>query len=1012
VIHANLNGRKRALRLTGTVLSPEFIYTIGPGAMMPDNAIFGILWMPRRAVAAAYDMEGAFNSVTLTLDPGATEAAVIDGLDTLLAPYGGLGAQGRDTQVSHSFVDAEITQLRTTAMILPPIFFAITIFLVGMVISRIVTLERSEIGLLKAIGYSDAEVCLHFLLLAGLIAVGGTLLGWAGGTWLSRALAQLYARFFDFPYLIYRVSYQAYAISGVLAVLSAAAGAARSALRAARLPPAVAMAPPAPPRFKRTLLDRGLAAMHLSQPAMMILRSMIRWPLRSALTSLGLSLAVAVLVASTFFSDALDEIVDTAFHQANRQNAMLLFEPDVPETALAEVARLPGVLRAEGQQFHAAVLRNGHLEKDTPIEARRPGTDLSRILDGSGRVVDPPPEGLLLSRRLADQLNVRPGQVIEVEFLGRHHETHRLRVAGVVTQYFGLGAYMDLGALNRLLRQAPRISTANLLLDESRLPELHAALKQTPRLGGLVMVDRMRRSFRDTIRENVTIMTTVYIGIAVLITVGVAYNAARIQLSERARELASLRILGFTCGEVSFVLIGETMLLALLAQPVGWGLGAVIAAALAHGSASDLYAIPLVLTPAAFARASLVVLAAALASALVLLGAGALLVGGLAVIALRADPVPVDLAKVTAGPMQVTVDVEGETRIREVYEIAAPITGTAQRAPVRVGDPVVAGKTVVAEVRPAAPGLLDTRTRIQAEAAVREAEAGLQLARSKMRQAEEELAHARSEYERAERLVERGVASLTRLEDAQERLAIKDAAMAAAVSGLEMAKSALDNARAALIQPDGENGNGRAECCVRLTAPVDGRVLSIDVFSERPVTAGTRLLSIGQPSDLEIVADVLTTDAVRLETGDRALVDRWGGDRPLEARLRRIEPAARTEVSALGIEEKRVDVVFDLVTPASERPSLRHGYSVFLRIVEWRADDVLRVPLGAVFRRGGDWAVFVAQSGTARLRRVDLGRRNDSVAEVQGGLMAGERVILHPHDGITDGIVVTKRPAP
>ncbi len=616
-LRANLGGQRRDLTVTGTVLSPEFIYTIGPGALMPDNETFGILWMPARMADAAFDMDGAFDNVTLRLDPHATLADVIDRVDRLLAPYGGLGAYGRDSQVSHSFVDAEIDQLRTTALILPPIFFGITAFLVGMVIGRIIALERSEIGLLKAIGYSDVEICVHYLMLAGLIALLGTGLGWAVGTWLSQALARLYAQFFDFPYLIYRVSYDAYAISAVLALLSAALGAARSALHAARMPPAVAMAPPAPPRFKRRALDRLLSRLRLSQPVMMILRALMRWPVRAAMTTLGLSLAVAILVASSFFSDALDRLIDNAFTQSNRQDAILLFTPDIPETALSAVAALPGVLRAEGQMFQAAVLRHGHLEKDVPIEARRPGTDLSRIIDGSGRVLDAPPGGILLSERLAMHLAARPGDVIEVEFLGDRGETHRVHVAGLVQQYLGLGAYMDLATLTRLKRQAPRITVANLLIDDAHLPELHAVLKQTPELGGLIMLTEMRRSFQDTIRQNVTIMTTVYITIAVLITFGVAYNGARIQLSERARELASLRILGFTRAEVSFVLMGETLLLAVLAQPLGWALGGLIAKALARGSTSDLYTVPLVLEPSGFARASLVVLAASLISSLV-----------------------------------------------------------------------------------------------------------------------------------------------------------------------------------------------------------------------------------------------------------------------------------------------------------------------------------------------------------------------------------------------------------
>ena len=613
---ANLNGRKRELTLTGTLLSPEFIYTIGPGALMPDNETFGVVWMPEAALAAAFDMDGAFNSAALRLAPGASEQDVIDRLDHLLEPYGGLGAYGRDLQVSNSFIESELEQQKTGAMILPPIFYGISAFLVGMVISRIIALERSEIGLLKAVGYTDTEICVHYLMLAGLVAVLGIAIGWGLGTWLARALARLYAQFFDFPFLIYNLSFSVYALSGLLAIASAALGAARSALRAARMPPAVAMAPPAPPRFRRTLLDRVLSALKMSQPAMMILRSLMRWPLRSAFTTLGLSLAVGVLVASSFFADALDELIETTFDRANRQDAILLFEPDVPETALADVARLPGVLRAEGQLFQSARLHHGHRQKDVAIEARRPGADLARIIASDGRVVDPPRDGLLVSERLADHLAVRPGDRIEVEFLGGINETHSVRVDGIVTQYVGLGAYMDLGALNRLLRQAPQISVANMKVDARALPELHRVLKETPELSGLVLLDKMHRSFEDTIRQNVVIMTSIYVAVAVLITFGVAYNGARIQLSERARELASLRILGFSRGEVSFILMGETMLLALLAQPPGWLIGGAIAFALAEGSTSDLYEIPLVLEPAGFAQASLVVLGAALVSSL------------------------------------------------------------------------------------------------------------------------------------------------------------------------------------------------------------------------------------------------------------------------------------------------------------------------------------------------------------------------------------------------------------
>jgi len=393
----------------------------------------------------------------------------------------------------------------------------------------------------------------------------------------------------------------------------------------------------------------------------------------------------------------------------------------------------------------------------------------------------------------------------------------------------------------------------------------------------------------------------------------------------------------------------------------------------------------------------------------ILTGIGALTAGLLAVVALRTEPMPVDLVEVARGPMRVSVDVEGKTRIAEIYEVSAPVSGTAQRAPVRVGDAVEAGRTVVAVVTPAAPTPLDPRSRVQAEAAVREAEAGLEVARSAMAQAEEELALAQSEFRRAGALVERGVATLTRLETAEQQLAIRQAATEAARSGLALAQGTLDRARAALIEP-GVSGSMNG-CCLEITAPVDGRVLEVDVLSERPVSAGTRLLSIGQPDDLEIVADILSTDAVRLAPGVPAIVERWGGPRPLEARISRIEPSAYTKVSALGIEEQRVDVIFDLLSPPEDRPALGDGFSVFLRVIEWQGEDVLQLPLGALFRHDGGWAVFVVDDGRARLRAVKTGRSNSETIEVLDGLAAGERVILHPGARIADGVKIVEREA-
>lgn len=389
-----------------------------------------------------------------------------------------------------------------------------------------------------------------------------------------------------------------------------------------------------------------------------------------------------------------------------------------------------------------------------------------------------------------------------------------------------------------------------------------------------------------------------------------------------------------------------------------------------------------------------------------LVGAGVL--GGLAWLSFRTDPVPVDLADIARGPMLVTVNADGETRIKDVFEVAAPISGTARRAPVEVGDPVVAGETVVAVVEPAAPGFLDSRSREQAEAAVNEARAALTLAEAQFRQSEEELHYAQTQHGRARTLTERGVSSQTSLEDASQILSIRLAAREAARSNVAMATSALARARAALIEP-GASAGSRDRCCVTLKAPITGTVLSVDIVSEGPVAAGTRLVTLGQTGDLEIVADLLSADSVGLKPGARAIVERWGGPDPLEAALRRLEPSAHTKVSALGIEEQRVDAVFDILSPPAARAGLGDRYAVYLRIVTWEGQDVMRVPLPALFRHDGGWAVFRAEGGRARLTPVTLGHRNGSTAEVTEGLSPGDRVILHPSDGIADGTAIIER---
>ncbi|WP_299832172.1 efflux RND transporter periplasmic adaptor subunit [uncultured Roseobacter sp.] len=393
---------------------------------------------------------------------------------------------------------------------------------------------------------------------------------------------------------------------------------------------------------------------------------------------------------------------------------------------------------------------------------------------------------------------------------------------------------------------------------------------------------------------------------------------------------------------------------------------------------------------------------------LVLIGFGVAVVSALAYVSFREDPVPVDLAEVARGSLEVTVNAEGETEVRDLFEVASPIAGTALRSPVEEGDRVRADETVVAIVQPASSGLLDARTRLQARATLQEALAARHVAQADLQRAEETLSFAQSQFDRTQALVNRGVASITKLEDDTQRLAVAKAAAQAEQARIAMAQGNIERARASLLETD-DGDQQRASCCVELTSPADGVILSVAAISQRPVSIGTPLVSIGDPEDLELVADILSHDAVRLEVGALAYVERWGGDKTLQARLDRIDPKARTKVSALGIEEQRVDAYFTLTSPREDRLNLGDGFSVFLRIVEWRADDVLQMPLSAAFRDGDNWAVFVSNGGVAEKRIVTLGRRNERMTEVQGGLEPGEQVVTHPSDAISNGVSLVER---
>lgn len=614
---AIINGRKRTLTIVGTVLSPEYVYALGPGSLVPDDRRFGILYMNEDSLAGAFDLDGAFNSVSLHLLRGAQERAVMDRLDALLEPYGGTGAYGRRDQMSHAFLDGELTQLQAMARVIPPVFLFVSAFLINMILSRLIALEREQIGLLKAIGYGDAAVALHYAKLILAITALGLVIGFAAGTWLGNGLTRLFAEFYHFPFLIFRHGIDVYAIAGGVSIAAALAGGLRAIGAAVALKPAVAMRPPAPTRYRRLLLERLGLLKAFSRLTVMALRHLIRWPVRTALTSLGTALAVALLVTALFTFDSVDFMIETIFFRTDRQDATLTFADDTAPDVVQAIAGLPGTLRVEPYRQEPVILRNGHYERRLSIIGKPPDADLSRVLDLDLDPVVLPERGLAVSERVADLLHLRRGQTVEVEVLEGHRRRTDARVAAIIQSYLGLMVYMRLDALDRLAGEGPRVSGAHIAADPAYLDALYRRVKETPAIASISLQDAAHRKLRETVERNVMIMTTLYVTLAVIVAFGVVYNSARIQLSERARELASLRVLGFTRGEVFRVLFIELAVIVLVAQPLGWLFGAGFAWLVTRGFQSDQFRIPLVLEADTGATASLIVLGSALLSALI-----------------------------------------------------------------------------------------------------------------------------------------------------------------------------------------------------------------------------------------------------------------------------------------------------------------------------------------------------------------------------------------------------------
>jgi putative ABC transport system permease protein len=614
--HALLNGKKRELKVVGIALSPEFIYALGPGDLMPDDRRFAILWMSEKALAALFDLDGAFNSITLKLLPGTSEHEVIKRVDDLLARYGGTGASARTDQLSHAFLDAELRQLDALRRVMPPIFLLVSAFLINMTLSRMIALEREQIGLLKALGYGPMPIAAHYIKVVLAITVVGIAIGYVAGAWMGKGLTRLYGDFFHFPFLIFRHDADVYVIAGLVSVFAAVAGALKAVREVLALAPAVAMQPPAAPRYRKLFGTLRQQSGLFSQLTIMSLRHIVRRPARAGATSLGIAMGLGLLVTALLSFDSVEHMIDIAFFRTERQHATLTFTDEKHGRALQSVQRMPGVMHAEPYRSVAVRLRNGHLSRQLSIIGKPKDMDLSRVLDLDDRAIELPPSGLVINERVAQILDLRRGDVVEVDVLEGRRGVRELPVTAVIKSYFGLTAFMDIDALDQVM-YGPRLTGVHIAYDMQSQDALFTAIKSTPSIGAIALQRHALARFRETIARNINYSVTIYVTLAVIIAFGVVYNSARIQLSEHARELASLRVLGFTRGEVSRVLLTELTLLTLLAIPLGWVIGYGFGWLLIKAFSSDLYRVPFIIENATYAKASLVVLAATAASALI-----------------------------------------------------------------------------------------------------------------------------------------------------------------------------------------------------------------------------------------------------------------------------------------------------------------------------------------------------------------------------------------------------------
>ena len=611
-----MNGRLRSIAVVGIALSPEYVLAMSGTEMVPDNRRFVVLWMRRGIVAPAFRMEGAFDDVTFRVQQGSDPAGVLDAVDRELARYGGRHAIGRAKQLSNYQLDGELGVLRTLAIIIPAMFLAVAAFLVNVIVGRLVFLERTQIAVLKALGFSNRRIGLHYLVLVAMVVAIGAVVGVAMGVRMGAWMSSVYEDFYRFPTKLYHVEPTAIVASIAIGLGAAVGGALGAARRVARMPPAQAMRPPAPLVYRRSLLERiGLARL-LGPSAMIAVREITRKPVRFALSTVGIAMGVAMFIMGNFSYDSFDHLMHEVFPREHEEDMIVMFDRAVPARSMHELEHVPGVELAEGARSVAVRIHRGEHWRDIAITGLSANGSLRHLLDHGTTPVALPASGLVLTDKLAEILGVRVGEAVDVDLLEGDYGTRSLLVSGVVDEAFGVQAYARGDWLADVMRESPRTSMAMLRVDTAHGDETRARLKQIPHVLGVTSTARIVERYREQMGQMMLVITLILGLSAAAISIGVVYNNARIAVSLRARDLASLRVLGFSRREISTMLLGELAAQVLVGIPLGLVLGTWFAKGLAASIDPEQIRFPLAVSPHTYAVAAVIALVSGLVSAL------------------------------------------------------------------------------------------------------------------------------------------------------------------------------------------------------------------------------------------------------------------------------------------------------------------------------------------------------------------------------------------------------------